>query len=124
MSFNEAHQAGGPVATNRFVYHKSNPMFREQIDREGLVPQGRGPNWLSATPIQGKVIFATNSENPEWWFDHGYDDDIYRIDTSLIGNAWYSDPNFPGSLLYVITHERVPREAITLIHRGTGESKE
>lgn len=43
---------------------------------------------------------------------------------SLIGNVWYSDPNFPGSLLYVITHERVPREAITLIHRGTGESKE
>ncbi len=57
------------VKPNRYVYHSSNPMFRDKIEREGLIPQGRSEAWLSDTKIEGEVIFAVNSENKEDWWD-------------------------------------------------------
>jgi len=90
---------------NRYVYHKSVPIFRDKISKEGLIPQ-RGDQWLSDTKIDGKAIFVTNSDNPEDWFDSDYDDDVYKTDDN-------------DSL---ITLEKIPLEAIELIHKGTGES--
>jgi hypothetical protein len=118
------------VIPNRFVYHKSNPFFRNNILKEGLIPKGKSETWLSDTPIDGKVIFATNSDNPEDWFDSTYDDDIYKIDTSLLENEWYYDPNFIGNntwdfkeeSFHIITFNPIPSDAIELIYKGTGES--
>jgi hypothetical protein len=114
-----------PVKTNRFVYHTSNPIFRDSIEKDGLITKGKSESWLSNTPIEGKVIFATNSDDEKTWFDSTYDDDIYRIDTSKIDNQWYNDPNFGwlDNTTYIITFDNISREAIELIYKGTGESK-
>lgn len=117
--------AGGgliPTNTNRFIYHKSNPIFRERIDKEGLITKRKSETWLSDTPIKDKVIFATNSDNKKDWFDSTYDDDVYKIDTSKSDNTWYKDPNFDWKdSKYIITFTNIPRKAIRLIYKGTGK---
>ncbi len=65
------------VIPGKYIYHQSNPNFRKAIAEQGLIPKGKSETWLSTTPIDGKVIFATNSENEEDWFNSGYDDDRY-----------------------------------------------
>jgi hypothetical protein len=130
-----------PIKVGRFVYHKSNPIFRKMIKKQGLIPKGKSETWLSDTKINGKVIFATNSINKDDWFDSTYDDDIYQIDTSKLKNKWYNDPNFTkkedwieynakkfrlpqndNSYKHVITFEPIPASAIKLIYQGTGNS--
>lgn len=110
-----------PVRVGQFVYHKSNPKFREMIKKQGLIPKGKSETWLSDTKINGKVIFATNSNNKDDLFDSTYDDDIYLIDTTKIKNKWFGDPNFNDSK-YVITFDPIPVSALKLIYQGTGES--
>ena len=107
---------------NKFVYHSSNPNFRESIFKDGLITKGKSPTWMEDTPITGKVIFATNSDNKKDWFDSTFDDDIYKIDTSKINNKWYKDPNFDwGDFKHIITFENIPVNAIELIYKGTGK---
>ena len=67
------------VIPNRYVYHTSNPIFRDRIKKEGLIPKGKSETWLSDTNIGGKIIFAVNSDVKEDWWDSTYDDDIYKI---------------------------------------------
>jgi len=132
-----------PVNVNKFVYHSSNPIFRKHILKDGLKVKGKSETWLSDTKIDGKVIFATNSDKKEDWFDSTYDDDIYQIDTEKITNKWFEDPNFsndnekftvyngkkiklPNNTSknhHIITFENIPVEAIKLIYKGTGSSE-
>lgn len=121
LNENKTNQHLTPVSVNHFVFHKSNPHFREQISKMGLIPKGKSETWLSDTKINGKVIFATNSNKKKDLFDSTYDDDIYQIDTTKLKNEWYLDPNF-GDKRYVITFEPIPLSAIKLIYKGTGES--
>ena len=109
------------INVNRFIYHKSNPHFRNEISNMGLIPKGKSETWLSDTNINGEVIFATNSDNKNNWFDSTYDDDVYQIDTSKINNKWFLDPNFNDDR-YIITFKNIPLNAIKLIYKGTGES--
>ena len=113
-----------PTKTSRFVYHKSNPMFRDQIAKSGLLPKGKSETWLSDTAIDGKVIFVTDSPNEKDWFDSTYDDDTYKIDTSKLKNTFYFDPNFSwkNGSRHLITFEPIPASALELIYTGTGES--
>jgi hypothetical protein len=111
-----------PVEVNEFVYHSSNPHFKDEILKKGLVPKGKSETWLSDTPIEGAVIFATNSDNKNDWFESGYDDDIYRIDTTKLENKWFLDPNFGDeNNQHVITFEPIPLSALKLVHEGTGK---
>lgn len=50
-----------PVKVNKFIYHTSNPIFRDKISKDGLIPKGKSESWLSNTNIDGDVIFAVNS---------------------------------------------------------------
>ena len=110
------------VEPNKYLYHTSNPIFRDNIAKEGLIPKGKSEAWLSDTKIDGEVIFAVNSDDKEDWFDSTYDDDIYRIDTSKLNNKWYGDPNFGlYNKKYIITFEKIPLDSIKLIYKGTGE---
>lgn len=126
------------IIPNKYIYHVSNPIFRNKIKKHGLIPRGKSEGWLEDTPIRGKVIFATNSEDPEDWFNSTYDDDIYQIDTSKIDNKWYEDPNFidvpivkfdkqgnkyNSEYYHIYTRELIPLNAIKLIHKGTGKDK-
>ncbi len=108
-----------PVETNRYVYHTSNPIFRDKIASEGLIPKAKSEAWLSDTKIDGKVIFAVNNSDGYKW-DSTYDDDIYQIDTSKINNQWYNDPNFNDGK-HIITFDSIPLQAIKLIYKGTGK---
>jgi hypothetical protein len=112
------------ITPGRFVYHLSAPVYRDQIERIGLLPK-RGEQWLTNTPIEGEAIFATDSDNEEDWYDSSYDDDVYEIDTDKISNKWYVDPNFQVQdySKHIVTFDKIPPSAISLIHRGTGDSK-
>ena len=129
------------VIPNRYLYHSSNPYYREEITQNGLIPKGKSETWLSDTKIDGKVIFATNSDDKKDWFDSQYDDDIYQIDSLGLNNKWFEDPNFSneeqpisynGKTVtlpksnninkHVITFEPIPLKNITLIKKGTGNS--
>lgn len=113
---------------NTLIYHTSNPFFRDKISKKGLLPKGKSANWLSDTKIDGKVIFAVNSDNPEDWWDSGFDDDLYRIDTTTIKNKWYYDPNFlngvykNNKLDRIITFDPIPLNAIEMLYKGTGDN--
>jgi hypothetical protein len=111
------------VEPNKYLYHTSNPIFRDNIAKEGLIPKGKSEAWLSDTKINGEVIFAVNSDNKEDWFDSTYDDDIYKIDTTNLKNKWYGDPNFYLDDKRIITFERIPVDSIELIYKGTGEGE-
>ncbi len=108
------------VKPNKFVYHTSNPTFRDNIAKEGLITKGKSETWLSNTHIEGEVIFAVNSDNKKDWWDSTYDDDIYRIDTTDLKNIWYVDPNFDLKDKRIITFENIPAKAIKIIYKGTG----
>lgn len=118
------------VIPNNYVYHTSNPIFRDKISKEGLIPKGRSESWLSDTKIDGKVIFAINSYKKEDWWNPEYDDDIYEIDTTKINNNWYYDPNYITGIYTtdehdaIITFEPIPLNSIKLLYKGTGESLE
>ena len=106
------------VIPNKYVYHTSNPVFRDKISKEGLIPKGKSETWLSDTNIDGKVIFVVNSNKEDYRFDSTYDDDIYRIDTTKLNNKWYYDPNFDDGL-HLITIEKIPLNDIKLIYKGS-----
>jgi hypothetical protein len=111
------------VEPNKYVYHTSNPIFRDKISKEGLITKEKSETWLSDTKIDGEVIFAVNSDDKKDWFDSTYDDDIYRIDTTNLKNKWYVDPNFDLEDKRIITFDKIPLESIKLIYKGTGESE-
>lgn len=108
------------VIPNKYVYHTSNPIFRDKISKEGLIVKGKGETWLSDTNIDGEIIFAVNSDNKEDWWDSTYDDDIYKIDTTNLNNKWYNDPNFDLEDKRIITFENIPPNSIKLIYKGSG----
>lgn len=108
------------VIPNKYVYHTSNPIFRDKISKEGLIVKGKGETWLSDTNIGGEVIFAVNSDNKEDWWDSTYNDDIYKIDTTNLNNKWYNDPNFDLEYKRIITFENIPTNSIKLIYKGSG----
>lgn len=108
------------VPVSRFIYHASNPVNRKRILTNGI-SVFRGDQWMGDTPIKGKAVFATNSDNQNDWFDSTFDDDIWRIDTSkLDGVKWLNDPNYEYSK-HIYTHSNIPLEAIELIRQGTGK---
>lgn len=112
------------ILPKKYVYHISNPIHRKQIEKLGLIPKEKSDTWLSDTPINKPCIFATNDNNKNSWFDSGYDDDVYRIDTTLIKNKWFKDPNFEwGDYPHIITFENIPKNAIKLIYIGSGLEK-
>jgi hypothetical protein len=107
------------VIPNKYVYHTSNPIFRDKISEEGLIPKGKSESWLSDTNIDGEVIFVVNSDNKDDWWDSTYDDDIYQIDTTKLKNKWYNDPNFDLGDKRIITFEKIPLNSIKLIYKGS-----
>ena len=125
--------AGKEVIPNKIIVHKSNPMFRDDIMENGLKVrvgecyqiyvnrEQRDPNKIKCKP----VIFATNSTKKMDLFDSTYDDDIWEINTGMIPNVkWYIDRHYGSESKHIVTYQDIPREAITLIYEGTGDSED
>jgi len=113
------------IPAGRYLFHSSNPINRDSIASQGLRPE-RGDQWLSDTNIDGKAIFATDSEDRKDHFNSTYDDDFWRIDTQACPEVeWTPDPNFEwGKYKHVYTRHAIPPHALELVHKGTGADME
>jgi hypothetical protein len=107
----------GDLTNPTIVYHHSNPIFRDSIALQGLLPM-KGDSYTCHSPSEDEppAIFGCTNQD----YDSTYDDDIYRIDTSLCNNTWYKDNAVYGGDC-VVTYEAIPLDAIELIYKGTGK---
>lgn len=120
---NDYSPAGKEVMPNSIVVHKSNPMFREEILKNGLkVKTGECYTIYVGYGTKCKpAIFATNSTKKRAWFDSTYDDDIWEINTEMIPDVkWYKDRHYESRSKHIVTFQDIPKEAITLKYKGTG----
>ena len=108
----------------RYIAHKSNPTFRENIKLTGL-QTSVGDCYKQfvgdQTPCK-EAIFATDSENKEEMFDSTYDDDIWIIDTECAGVQWYKDRHFDDGdyQKHIVTFNNISPDCVKLIYKGTG----
>lgn len=121
---------GQEYTPDKFVVHKSNPVWRKNIKENGLqVSVGEcyenhvmglyGEWYTECQP----AIFATDSLNEEDMFDSTYNDDTWLIDTECANVTWYSDLHFDNvGNKHIVTFENIPPDCIKLIHKGTGKS--
>ena len=116
--------AGKEVIPNDIVIHKSNPMFRDDILRDGLRTK-TGECYKIYVGYGYKcqpAIFATNSTNKRAWFDSTYDDDIWEINTRMIPDVkWYKDKHFGSVSKHMVTFQNIPPDCLNLIKKGTGK---
>jgi hypothetical protein len=123
--------AGDEYIPDRYVVHKSNPVWRENIELTGLQVSVGECYENHAMGLYGEwytecqpAIFATDSLNEEDMFDSTYNDDTWLIDTECAGVTWYIDAHFEGGDYkhHIVTFENIPPDCIKLIHKGTGKS--
>jgi hypothetical protein len=102
------------------VYHKSNPKFRETIDKEGLKCM-KGDSYATHSPEESETpaIFGYFGDIDS--YDSTWDDDIWLIHTND-DIKWYVDLEM-GDDTSVVTYEDIPRDHIKLEYKGTGKSK-
>lgn len=107
------------------MYHKSNPMFRDSILANGLIPKvGECYRiyWEDKTNDELKpYVFMYNKEEHE--YDSTYDDDIYEIDVNQLEQDRIKKdicPTLEGCYVY---DKVIPISAIKLIYKGSGESE-
>lgn len=125
-SYGKDNVAGDEVVPNKFIYHVSNPIYRKEIMKNGLKPKV-GESYTIHVGHHNKIIpaiFATNSENKNYWFDSTYDDDVWKIDTTNLENKWFVDKHYIGGENYphILTFEPISTKHIKLIYKGTGKS--
>ena len=127
MGISETYNPSGKeYVPNKFVVHKSNPAWREDIKLTGLQVsvgdcyQGHVGGDVECKP----AIFATDSLDEKEMFDSTYDDDIWMIDTECAGVKWYIDKHFEGGDYrhHIVTFDDIPAECIKLEYKGTGKS--
>ena len=107
----------------KVIYHKSNPMFREKIEKEGLKIM-KGDSYMCHSPEKScpPAIFGYTGDVD--YYDSTYDDDVWQIDVAKIPNhEWFIDKEVGGHIQQaVVTYQNIPREAIKIIYKGSGKS--
>lgn len=121
---------------SKLIYHTSNPIFRNDILKNGLIPK-HGEGWLVDDNIGGSAIFAVDDifdmiSGAKMEIDtdigvvrkynSGYDDDVWCIDTTKCNNVWYIDKNVGNgnSKEFIYTRTKIPSNCIKLIYKGNG----
>lgn len=112
----------GEQVSPKIIWHKSSPFFRDKIDKEGLKVM-KGDSYMSHSPEKSSppAIFGYFGDID--YYDSTYDDDIWEIDTTKIPNVqWFIDKEVGVDVQSaVVTYQNIPRNAIKLIYKGTGE---
>lgn len=106
---------------NKYVYHVSNPKFRKSIKKLGLLissGEQRCSYYLNNKPL----LFATNSNKKNEWFDSCFNDDVWRIDAKYI-RRWEMDKNYKNKK-HIVIFNSIPKNGIKLIYKGTGNPNE
>jgi len=120
--------AGEEHIPGRFVVHKSNPVWRENIELTGLQTSvGECYQQHIGGDVECKEsIFATDSLNKKDMFDSTYDDDTWLIDTECAGVTWYKDRHFDNGDYkhHIVTFENISPDCLKLIYKGTGSSED
>ena len=122
--------AGQKIIPNNFVYHISEPSFRDSIYNNGLkVNVGDSySQWVKASNKgQQKVaipaIFATNDSIKNIIWD-GFSGDLWEIDTKYAGNEWHIDNHFSDlpkhgfENPHIVTFKDISKNAIKLVFKG------
>ena len=123
----EIHSPSGHEHTpGKFIVHKSNPMWRDNIELTGLqtsVGECYRQYVGGDTPCK-EAIFATDSPKEEEAYDTTYDDDIWIIDTECAGVTWYKDRHFDDGdyQKHIVTFNNISPDCLRLLHKGTGKS--
>jgi hypothetical protein len=124
--------SGKSYEPSKFVYHKSNPVWRKNILKTGLLVsvgdcyKTYSENFSKEECIP--AIFATDSENKDEWFESTWDDDVWRINTKIADVTWFKDKHFENmrhpefKYNHIVTFEDIKPEALKLIYKGTGKS--
>jgi hypothetical protein len=104
------------------LYHTSNPFYRNEISKEGLIPKQEtwGKSFGSDMNVElgeNKAIFLSKNTP----YDNGYDDDIYKVEVKNLKNSFTQDKYFKNG---VYTLEAIPVKNIKLIYKGSGKSKD
>lgn len=110
------------------LYHKSNPINRDKIEKDGLKIQV-GDSYMmhweeekDSSELE-KLIFMYDKNIEE--YDTTYDDDIWEIDLSKLDKSKIKgDPDewmWKNKGCWVYTKD-IPIEVIKLVHKGTGDS--
>jgi len=119
--------AGSKYEPGKYVAHKSNPLWRDNIELTGLqtsvgecYKQFAGDDDIPCK----EAIFATDSVNEDEMFDSTYDDDIWIIDTECAGVDWHKDRHFENGdyQKHIVTFNNISPDCIKLIYKGTGRS--
>jgi hypothetical protein len=112
----------GDSITPTKVYHKSNPIFREKIKEEGLLPK-KGDSYSAYSPEDNELpaIFGYIGDDINY-YDSTYDDDIWLIDAENSNNKWFRDKAVGKGKYTVMTYTNIPVQFIQLIYKGTGDS--
>lgn len=119
---------GRKIKPNKYVFHKTNNLNRDDILRYGLIPSV-GECYVDYNGGECiPAVFVTNSDNEDEWFDTTYDDDVWVIDTSNLKNNFFVDNNFKnlrhpefGSYKHLVTFEEIPPTNLKLYYSGTSE---
>ena len=110
----------------KFIVHKSNPVWRDNIELTGLqVSVGDCYQQHVGGDEECKPsIFATDSLDKEQMFDSTYDDDIWIINTECAEVTWYKDRHIDNGDYkhHIVTFENISPECLRLLHKGTGKS--
>lgn len=109
------------AVNGKYLYHRSNPVFRDAIKAEGLKPMvGESYELWWEDEYPGKkpepAIFMHDNTG---LYDPGHDDDLIRIDVSMLDLSHLKpDPTLPDSCyMYDLP---IPPEALTFMYEGTG----
>lgn len=104
---------------NKYVYHVSNPKFRNSIKNLGLLLKCGEQQCFEYS--NNKLLFATNSGKQKDWFDSCFDDDVWRIESKFI-KKYEKDRNYINKK-HIVIFNKIPKNAIKLIYKGTGTPK-
>lgn len=129
MGLSELYKPSGKVhKPSQFVYHKAPPLVRDNIFEMGLLVsvgdcyKSYSENFTEEECVP--AIFATDSENENYWYESTWDDDVWMIDTECANVNWYKDKHYRGGdyEYHIVTFENILPDCIKLIYEGTGEN--
>ena len=110
----------------KFVVHKSNPVWRDNIELTGLQTSVGDcyQQHVGGDEECKPSIFATDSLDKEQMFDSTYDDDIWIINTECAEVTWYKDRHFDNGDYkhHIVTFDNISPECLRLLYKGTGKS--
>lgn len=109
----------------KFLYHRSNPIFRDKIEKEGLVPQigeSYELHWqdtLSDKEIIPRIFLFDSSQ----LYSSTYDDDLVQVDVATLDLTHLTADPDPELNTYCYMYDKIiPPTAIKFLYKGTGES--